>query len=57
MGNYNAIIDAIKEESPEFIFPEEEFGVSMVGFLLIISLPTGRPWLHGGHNNKNIRRC
>lgn len=31
-GNYNAIIGAVKEESPDFIFPEEEFGVSTIAF-------------------------
>lgn len=27
-GNYNAIIGAYKEEAPDFVFPEEEFGVT-----------------------------
>jgi hypothetical protein len=32
-GNYNAIIGAVKEETPDFIFPEEGFVVSMVTYL------------------------
>jgi polar amino acid transport system substrate-binding protein len=31
-GNYNAIIGAYKEEAPDFVFPEEEFGVSRYAF-------------------------
>lgn len=31
-GCYNAIIGAVKEEVPDFIFPEEEFGVSENAF-------------------------
>jgi len=33
-GKYNAIIGAVKEESPDFIFPEEEFDVSTVSFFV-----------------------
>ena len=32
VGKYNAIIGAYKEEAPDFIFPEEEFGVSRYAF-------------------------
>lgn len=31
-GKYTAIIGAYKEEAPDFIFPEEEFGVSRYAF-------------------------
>ena len=31
-GNYSAIIGAYKEEAPDFVFPEEEFGVSRYAF-------------------------
>ena len=31
-GRYNAIIGAYKEEAPDFVFPEEEFGVSRYSF-------------------------
>lgn len=31
-GKYNAIIGAYKEEAPDFVFPEEEFGVSRYSF-------------------------
>ena len=31
-GQFNAIIGAYKEEAPDFIFPEEEFGVSRYAF-------------------------
>ncbi|BBO92811.1 hypothetical protein DSCOOX_59910 [Desulfosarcina ovata subsp. ovata] len=31
-GKYNAIIGAYKEEAPDFVFPEEEFGVSRYAF-------------------------
>ena len=31
-GKYNAIIGAYKDEAPDFVFPEEEFGVSRYAF-------------------------
>ena len=31
-GRYNAIIGAYQEEAPDFVFPEEEFGVSRYAF-------------------------
>jgi len=33
-GNFNAIIGALREDAPDFIFPEEEFGVSENAFFV-----------------------
>jgi polar amino acid transport system substrate-binding protein len=33
-GNYNAIIGAFKEDAPDFVFPEEEFGMSRFAFFV-----------------------
>lgn len=43
-GKYNAIIGAIKEEAPDFVFPEEEFGVSAEVFFA----KKGGTWKYDG---------
>lgn len=37
IGNYNAIIDAIKEESPDFIFPEKFKKLAGEFFSMVLS--------------------
>ena len=33
-GDYNAVIGALHEDTPDFLFPEEEFGYSINGFFV-----------------------
>ena len=44
IGKYNAIIGAYKEEAPDFVFPEEEFGVSRYAFYA----KRGSLWTYAG---------
>ncbi|WP_354623611.1 transporter substrate-binding domain-containing protein [Psychromonas sp. MME2] len=43
-GKFNAIIGAMKEEAPDFIFPEEEFGISEEMFFA----KKGSTWRYNG---------
>jgi len=43
-GKYNAIIGAFKQEAPDFVFPEEEFGLSKNAFFA----RKGREWTYSG---------
>jgi len=43
-GKYNAIIGAYKEEAPDFVFPEEEFGIAKDAFYA----KTASTWTYEG---------
>ncbi|WP_108652002.1 substrate-binding periplasmic protein [Dongshaea marina] len=43
-GRYNAIIGSYKEDAPDFIFPEEEIGISDNAFFV----RKGEPWRYQG---------
>ncbi|SLM31960.1 ABC transporter, periplasmic domain [Desulfamplus magnetovallimortis] len=43
-GKYNAVIGAFIEDAPDFIFPENEIGVSQISFFV----KKGNPWKYTG---------
>lgn len=43
-GHYNAVIGLIKDEAPDFITPEEEFGVTVTAFYVL----KDNPWKYDG---------
>ncbi len=51
-GKYNAVIGAFIEDAPDFVFPENEFGVSQVTFFV----KKGNSWKYTGVESlKNIK--
>ena len=51
-GKYNAIIGAFKDEAPDFVFPEEEFGVSRYAFYA----KQGSQWKYSGIESLHAKK-